>query len=300
MSKVGFVGVGVMGLPMARNLVEAGHQVRAFDLNRAAVETVGRDGAGVADSAEHVAEGAEFVITMLPTGEHVAEAVFGVGGIAGSLARDSLLIDMSTGLPAHFDATAERLESDGRSMIDAPVGRTSKEAEDGTLLIMVGGDPHDVERARPILECMGDTIVHCGSRGAGIRTKLVNNYLSIVSNVVVAEALAIAEGAGLDRDIAIEVLMGTTAGRGHLATTYPAKVLAGDLEPGFAVDLARKDLGLALQMSADSDTSRAMGVAALPFYDSAHHQGMGRLDWTTIYNLVRESRGPSRTAPRYA
>ncbi len=151
---------------------------------------------------------------------------------------------------------------------------------------MVGGETEDVERARPILECMGDTIIHCGPAGAGIRTKLVNNYLSIVSNVVVAEALALAEGAGLDRDTVIEVLMGTTAGRGHLATTYPAKVLAGDLDPGFMVDLARQDLGLALQMSADNGSSGAMGASALPFYDAAHHQGLGRRDWTAIYNLV--------------
>ena len=104
--------------------------------------------------------------------------------------------------------------------------------------------------------------------------------------LVVAEALALAEGAGLDRDTVIEVLMGTTAGRGHLGATYPAKVLAGDLEPGFMVDLALKDLGLALQMSADNGSSSAMGAAALPFYETAHHQGLGRRDWTAIYNLV--------------
>ena len=178
------------------------------------------------------------------------------------------------------------MRSGGHRAIDAPVGRTSKEAEEGTLLVMVGGETEDVERARPILDCMGDTIIHCGPSGAGIRTKLVNNYLSIVSNVVVAEALALAEGAGLDRDTVIEVLIGTTAGRGHLATTYPAKVLAGDLDPGFMVDLARKDLGLAIRMSADNGSSSAMGASALPFYDAVHHQGLGRRDWTAIYNLV--------------
>ena len=193
---------------------------------------------------------------------------------------------MSTGLPSDFDALAGRLRSDGKRVIDAPVGRTSKEAEEGTLLIMVGGEAEDVERAGPILECMGDTIIHCGPGGAGIRTKLVNNYLSIVSNVVVAEALALAEGAGLDRDTVIEVLMGTTAGRGHLGTTYPAKVLASDLEPSFMVDLARKDLGLAIQMSTDNGSSSAMGASVLPFYETAHHQGLGRRDWTPIYNLV--------------
>ena len=286
MSKVGFIGVGVMGMPMTLNLIGGGHRVRAFDIPPAALEAVGRRGAEVATSPKHAAEGPDFVITMLPTGEHVADAVLGPDGAAESLGDDSLLIEMSTGLPSHFDSLAERLRSGGHRAIDAPVGRTSKEAEEGTLLVMVGGEPEDVERARPILDCMGDTIIHCGPAGAGIRTKLVNNYLSIVSNVVVAEALALAEGAGLDRDTVIEVLMGTTAGRGHLATTYPAKVLAGDLDPGFMVDLARKDLGLAIQMSADNGSSGAMGASALPFYETAHHQGLGRRDWTAIYNLV--------------
>ena len=229
MSTVGFIGVGVMGMPMALNLMKGGHQVRAFDVSPIALEAMRDRGAETAVSAGEAAEGAEIVITMLPTGEHVADAIFGPQGVAGSLDRDGLLIDMSTGLPAHFDDTAQRLEALGKRVIYAPVGRTSREAEDGTLLIMVGGDSSDVQRARPVLECMGDTIIHCGPRGAGIRTKLVNNYLSIVSNVVVAEALSIAEAAGLDRDTVIEVLMGTTAGRGHLGTTYPAKVLVDDL-----------------------------------------------------------------------
>ncbi len=293
MSRVGFIGVGVMGMPMAANLLKGGYQVRAFDLDQARLEAIGRMGAQIADSPGQATESAAFVITMLPTGEHVAEAVFGPRGVAASLGRKSLLIDMSTGLPAHFDATAQRLAARGRRVIDAPVGRTSKEAEEGTLLIMVGGDPSDVERAQPVLACMGDPIIHCGPPGTGIRTKLVNNYLSIVSNVVVAETLALADGAGLDRDIVIEVLMGTTAGRGHLATTYPAKVLAGDLAPGFMIDLARKDLDLALRMSRDAGSSAAMGAAALPVYDSARHQGAGRLDWTAIYDLVRGQAGLS-------
>ena len=289
MSKVGFIGVGVMGMPMALNLIGRGHRVKAFDIVPEALATIGRRGAEVATSPGDAADGAEFVITMLPTGAHVAEAVFGADGAAASLGAGSLLVDMSTGLPGDFDALAERLDSAGRRAIDAPVGRTSKEAEEGTLLIMVGGDPDDVDRARPILECMGDTIIHCGPAGAGIRTKLVNNYLSIVSNVVVAEALAIAEGAGLDRDIVIDVLMGTTAGRGHLGTTYPAKVLAGDLEPGFMVDLARKDLRLALEMSSESDSPTVMGAASLPYYETAQKRGLGRKDWTAIYRMIRET-----------
>lgn len=287
MSDVGFIGLGVMGGPMARNLLRAGHRVRAFDVDPTALEAIRSRGAAAAGSSREAADGVEYVITMLPTGDHVAEAVFGRDGAAASLAANSLLIDMSTGLPAHFDAAAARLESMGRRMIDAPVGRTSDEAESGELLIMVGGYAADVKRARPILECMGDTIIHCGPPGTGIRTKLVNNYLSIVSNVVVAEALSIAESMGLDRDNVIEVLMGTTAGRGHLGTTYPAKVLAGDLAPGFMIDLARKDLALALQMAAGAPAARSMGAAALPAYDLARRHGLGRSDWTAVYELLR-------------
>ena len=286
MSRIGFIGVGVMGMPMALNLIHRGHRVRAFDIAADALAAIGRKGAETAASPKQAAEDADFVITMLPTGAHVTEAVFGTDGAAQALTHDSLLIDMSTGLPSDFDALVGRLRSDGRQAIDAPVGRTSKEAEEGTLLIMVGGEADQVEQARPVLECMGDTVIHCGPAGAGIRTKLVNNYLSIVSNVVVAEALAIGERAGLDRHTVIEVLMGTTAGRGHLATTYPAKVLAGDLQPGFMVDLAHKDLGLALRMSDENGSPSTMGASALPVYAAARSQGMGRLDWTAIYQMV--------------
>ncbi len=288
MDTVGFIGVGVMGMPMALNVMRNGYEVRVFDVDPVALESIRVQGAQAVGSPAEAAESASRVIMMLPTGEHVSEAVFGPRGVAASLQPDGLLIDMSTGLPAHFDTTAKRLEDLGITMIDAPVGRTSKEAENGTLLIMVGGDRTDVEMAHPVLESMGDTIIHCGPRGAGIRTKLVNNYLSIVSNVVVAEALGIAEASGLDTDTVIEVLMGTTAGRGHLATTYPSKVLAGDLDPGFMVDLALKDLRLALRMSDESGASGSMGVSALPFYENASDKGWGRMDWTSIYSLVRD------------
>ena len=291
MGRIGFIGVGVMGAPMARNLLRAGHRVSAFDTNSAALAAVVRDGAVKVGSAREAADGADYVITMLPTGRHVAEAVLGPEGLAEALDPAALLIDMSTGLPADFDATAESLAASGRRMIDAPVGRTSKDAEAGTLLVMAGGSPEEIERALPVLEILGDPVIHCGPRGAGIRTKLVNNYVSVVSNVVVAEALTLAEGEGLDRDLVIEVLMGTTAGQGHLATTYPAKVLADDLEPGFMIDLAHKDLGLAIGMGEAAGVAHGTGLAAIECYSAARDQGMGRLDWTAIYNLVRKSSG---------
>lgn len=295
MSKVGFIGIGVMGLPMARNLILGGHNVRVFDINPDALETMRQNGAELATSAKHAATAADFVITMLPNSEHVDAALFGPDGAAEMLGDHALIIDMSTVLPRMFDRMARRLEAKGKHIIDAPVGRTSKQAAEGTLLIMVGGEAEEVERARPLFECMGDTIIHCGPRGAGMRTKLVNNYLSIASNVLLAETLTFAECAGLDRELVIDVLMGTTAGQGHLGTTYPAKVLAGDLDPGFMIDLAHKDLGLALQMGVDAKMSLPMGAVAHEIYALAQNQGRGRQDWTSIYPAVREICGLDET-----
>lgn len=291
MSEVGFIGVGVMGRPMARNLLRGGHRVRAFDLNPAALDAARGSGAEAAGSARQAAEGAEFVITMLPRSEHVEAALFGPEGAADALEEGALAVDMSTVLPADFDRLADRVAEAGGSLIDAPVGRTSQHAEEGKLLIMAGGGDEEVERVRPLLECMGDTIVHCGPRGAGMRTKLINNYLSVVSNVVVAEALVAAERVGLDRDTVIGVLMGTTAGQGHLGTTYPAKALAGDLTPGFMVDLARKDLGLALQMGEAAGVRLSMGEAANGAYQTAQDRGRGAQDWTAVYRALQELHG---------
>ncbi len=287
MSKVGFIGTGVMGLPMARNLIKGGHTVSAYDLNPDALVTIRQDGGTVAASAKDAATGADFVITMLPNGEHVLAAMFGPDGALDGLAADALFVDMSTILPTVTDQIAARLGDAGRHMIDAPVGRTSQHAIDGTLLIMAGGETADIERARPLFECMGDTIIHCGPAGSGARMKLVNNYLAIAANVVTAEALTLAERSGLDRALAIEVMNGTTAGRGHLATTYPAKVLQGDLTPGFMVDLAHKDMGLALDLAAKLEVPLALGAVARQIYTIAQTQGRGRDDWTAILPTLR-------------
>ena len=156
---------------------------------------------------------------------------------------------------------------------------------------MAGGEESDVSAARPILECMGDTIIHCGPAGSGSRMKLINNYMSIACNVVTAEALTLAERSGLSRDLAIEVMMGTTAGQGHLATTYPAKVLKGDVTPGFMVDLAHKDMGLALDFAAHLKVPLPMGAAARQTYTQAQVQNRGRDDWTAILEAVRKLAG---------
>jgi 4-hydroxybutyrate dehydrogenase/sulfolactaldehyde 3-reductase len=291
MSRIGFIGVGTMGAPMATNLAKGGHAVRAFDVSAEAVAKLAGVGIAPASSAEDAACDVDFLITMLPNSQHVEAAAFGAGGFAAALPERALYIDMSTIAPAMTDSIGARLRERGRAMIDAPVGRQQSHAVAGKLLIMVGGDAGDVERAKPVLSLMGDTIVHCGGLGAGIRMKVVNNFMSIALNSLTSEALILAERSGLDPELARTVMLGTAAGQGHLGSTYPAKVLRGDLAPGFAVDLAYKDMGLASELADSLAVPIETGRAALRAYEQARQDGRGGQDWTAIHASARSRAG---------
>lgn len=291
MSRIGFIGVGTMGAPMAANLAKGGHAVRAFDINAEAVAKLAALGIEAASSPADAAGDADVLITMLPNSRHVEAAAFGPDGFADALPATALYIDMSTIAPAMTDSIGARLRERGRAMVDAPVGRQQSHAVAGKLLIMVGGDTGNVERARPILSLMGDTIVHCGDLGAGIRMKVVNNFMSIALNSLTSEALVLAERAGLDPELARTVMLGTAAGQGHLGSTYPAKVLQGDLAPGFAVDLAHKDMGLAFELADSLAVPIDTGRAALRAYEQARQDGRGGQDWTAIHASARARAG---------
>jgi 4-hydroxybutyrate dehydrogenase / sulfolactaldehyde 3-reductase len=206
---------------------------------------------------------------------------------------------MSTIAPTATDAIGARMAERGIAMLDAPVGRQQQHAIEGKLLIMVGGTEQDLERARPLLMLMGDTIIHCGRLGMGSRMKIVNNYMSITLNVLSAEALVLAERCGLDPELARRLMLGTAAGQGHFGTTYPAKVLQGDIDPGFMIDLAHKDLGLALDLAAEINAPAATGAVARQVHQLARTQGLGRMDWSAIYLVMRRLTGleekPRRT-----
>ncbi|MCB2053590.1 MAG: sulfolactaldehyde 3-reductase [Geminicoccaceae bacterium] len=288
MARIAFLGLGVMGAPMARNLAAGGHAVTGFDVDSRALRAAG---VATADSAAEAARDAEIVITMLPKGEHVKAALFGDRGASSTLPAGAMIIDMSTVQPLETDEIARAALERGHRFVDAPVGRSSQHAIDGTLLIMAGGEAADVEAARPVLALMGDPIVHCGGRGTGARAKIVNNYMSIVSNVVVAESLVLAEASGLDRQVAIDICRGTTAGQGHLNTTWPAKVLKGDTSPGFMIDLAHKDLLIGLELAARLGAPSACGAAARPVYEIARAKGRGRDDWTAMLEVLQGEGG---------
>jgi 4-hydroxybutyrate dehydrogenase/sulfolactaldehyde 3-reductase len=286
--RIGFIGTGTMGAPMASNIARGGHEVTAFDLNTEALQKLTPVNIRPASSARDAATGKDIVISMLPNSQHVEDLVFGNDGIADVLAPDGLYIDMSTIAPIVTQSISDRLRQRGLAMVDAPVGRQQQHAVEGKLLIMVGGREEDVARAKPILELMGDTIIHCGPSGAGGAMKIVNNFMSITLNLVSAEALLLAEKAGLDIDLARQVMLGTVAGQGHFGTTYPAKVLKGDLEPGFMIDLAHKDLRLAIDYAATLNSPLDTGALAEQRYGEASRNGRGRQDWTALYHYLRQ------------
>lgn len=290
MTQIAFIGLGTMGLPMARNLLRGGHGVTGFDLHAAALERHREQGGAAAASAAEAARGAEVVFTMLPTGTDVHHALFAAAGAAETMAPGALLIDMSTVHPRESDAVRAGLAERTVAMIDAPVGRTSVHAHSGELLIMAGAESADLERARPLLELLG-SIVDCGGPGRGARLKIVNNFMSIGLNALTAEALTLAEASGVDVALAIEVMAGTAAGRGHMQTTYPDKVLSGDLTPAFMLALAVKDLRLALDWGEEVEVPLDTGRAALAGYLQALDAGRGSLDWTALYDFWRERAG---------
>lgn len=281
MARIGFVGLGQMGGAMSRNLVKAGHSLRVYDLDPAAVAAVAAAGAEPAANGREAARGAEVVFTILPVGAIVEAAVLGPDGIAEGLAPGSLLVDMSTILPEETRRIGARLREQGVAMVDAPVGRTSAHAVTGTSTFMVGGEPADVERVRPLLMAMGESVTHCGPLGAGAMMKLVNNYISAVVNLATAEGMAMGLAAGIPLETMAEVISQTPAGQGHIRTTWPKKALIDDPSPAFMLDLASKDLGLALDSAARLKVPLHTGAAARQVYAIAQAQGHGREDWTT-------------------
>ncbi len=288
MQKIGFVGLGQMGGAMSRNLVKAGHSLQVYDLDEAAVASVVEAGAAAAESPAAAAAGAEIVFTMLPIGAIVEQACFGPDGIAEGIAEGAVVVDMSTILPAETKRIGMRLAEQGVGMVDAPVGRTSAHAVAGTSTFMVGGKAADIERVRPLLMAMGEQVTVCGPLGAGATMKLVNNYISAVVNLATAEGLAMGEKAGLDLEIMAEVLSHTPAGRGHITTTWPEKALKDDPSPAFMLDLATKDLGLAVDLAANLKVPLATGAVSRQLYQVAQARGHGREDWTTgIYRTLK-------------
>ncbi len=291
MKTIGFIGLGAMGRPMARNVLKGGFTLRVHDIVPEAVEALRAAGAEVRSSPREVARDADAVITMLPDSPDVEAVLLGPDGVAAGARAGTYVIDMSTIDPSTSKRVGQTLRARGCRFVDAPVGRTAAHAEAGTLLVMIGGEPADVRAVEPLLRTMGSDLVHCGPPGSGIAMKVVNNYLSCSASVLTAECLVLGVKAGLDLETMLRVMTGTAAKTAHLEMTYPAKAFRGDFTPGFLIDLAHKDLGLALRLGAEERVPLAMGAVAREIYSDARAQGKGRLDYTGIVTLLEERAG---------
>ncbi|HVO87996.1 MAG TPA: NAD(P)-dependent oxidoreductase [Casimicrobiaceae bacterium] len=285
---IAFIGLGVMGGPMARNLAAAGFRLAVFDQLPAAVQRLSDTSCHPAGGPADAARDADVTITMLPTTHEVREVLLGSGGAARAMRANGLVIDMSTGSAVESDALARDLRAIGLRHLDAPVGRSPREAVSGKLLVMAGGDATDVEEARPLFEAMADTIVHVGPSGSGIRLKLVNNYMSMVTMVLTGEALMFAAKLGLDRRTVVDVLSTTAAGRGQLLTNFPRKVLAGDITPDFPLRMGYKDLNLALDLAASVGAPLGLGAYAREMYALAKSWGRSEQDCTAMLLLLED------------
>jgi 3-hydroxyisobutyrate dehydrogenase len=293
MARIGFVGLGHMGLPMARNLAVKGHAVRGFDLSPAAMQAAAEAGIAAAASAAEAAAGAEFVITMLPAGAHVRDVWLGRGGMAAASDAGAVLLDCSTiDVVTAREVTAEV----GRPMLDAPVSGGTMGAENATLTFMVGGEDAAFGRARPILEAMGRSIVHCGASGAGQAAKLCNNMLLAIGMIGTCEAFILAEKLGLSHAALFEVAS-QSSGQCWSLTTYcpvpgpvPSSPANRDYRPGFAAALMLKDLGLSQQAAEQAGAATPLGATALDLYRRFASLGGGETDFSGIIRLLRDSR----------
>jgi 4-hydroxybutyrate dehydrogenase/sulfolactaldehyde 3-reductase len=286
MEKIGFIGLGRMGKPMAANLLKKGFKLVVSDLNADAVKDLVALGASAGASTAQIARECGIVITMLPSSVEVEEVALGKDGIFAHAAKGSVLMDMSTIDPLATDRLQAAAVSRGLTVVDAPVGRLAEHADRGESLFMVGASDADFARVKPLLDAMGTLVYHCGPVGTGGRTKLVNNYMAITLCQVNAEALALSQRFGLDITRTLKVLYGTSANNGQLRMNFPNKVLVGDTTPGFTIDLAHKDLALVVGAAEAGKVPMPVASAVLGSFSRAREAKYGRIDFSGMADVI--------------
>jgi len=292
--KIGFVGLGHMGAPMARNLLKAGHSLVVYDVVQRNVDALKAAGAAAAQSAARAADAAELVITMLPSSPHVKTVYLGNDGVLAGVAPDVTLIDSSTIDPHTAREVAVLAAQHGNPMADAPVSGGTGGAEAGTLTFMVGGDAGVFEKIAPVLRHMGKNIVHCGESGTGQVAKICNNLLLGISMIGVSEAMNLGVALGIDAKV-LAGIVNTSSGRCWSSDTYnpypgvmenvPA---ARGYTGGFGADLMLKDLGLAVDAAKLSKQPVVLGALAQQLYQMFSAQGAGGQDFSAIINLYKQ------------
>ena len=292
MERIGFVGTGIMGAPMARNAMKAGFAVTVTNRTLARAEPLAKDGATVVKTPREVAEGSDIVVTMVPNTPHVDEAVFGPDGVVAGAREGLLLIDMSTISPSATREFAERAATNKPPFrtLDAPVSGGELGAIEARLSIMIGGDAADVERAMPLFEALGKTIVHIGDHGAGQACKLANQIAVALNNLGVSEALVFAASQGIDLEKTRQVIAGG-AGSSWAMQNFAPKILAGDFRPGFMIDLQQKDLRLVLDNAYAGHVSLPGAALVHELYNALQRDGGGREGNLALIKVIERLSG---------
>jgi 3-hydroxyisobutyrate dehydrogenase len=293
LARIGFIGLGNMGLPMARNLIKAGHQVTGFDVAKSGLDGLVAGGGVAATAAAQVCTGADVVITMLPAGEHVRAVYLGDSGVVASAPSTALLIDSSTIDVGSARAVATAAAARGLAMIDAPVSGGVGGAQGGTLTFMVGGPDAAFARAKPVLEAMGKTIVHAGGAGNGQAAKICNNMILGISMIAVSEAFVLAEKIGLDAQKLFDIAS-KASGQCWSLTSYcpvpgpvPASPANRDYQAGFTAAMMLKDLKLAQEAARTADVATPLGAEAAALYALYSAQGKSAEDFSGIIRFLR-------------
>lgn len=294
--KIGFIGLGNMGGPMALNLVKAGHQLSVFDLVPASVQKLTEAGAkAFASPAEVAAQDIDILVTMLPASAHVRSVYLGENGILSTVKNTVLLIDSSTIDPQTARDVSAAAQKQGNAMVDAPVSGGTGGAQAGTLTFMVGGSEEDFNRAKPVLENMGKNIVYCGGTGNGQVAKIANNMLLGISMLGTAEAMNLGVSLGMDPKI-LAGIINTSSGRcwsSEVYNPYPGVVetapASREYTGGFGADLMLKDLGLATEAAKSAKAPVALGATAQQLYQTFSNLGHGGLDFSAIIKMLQKS-----------
>jgi 2-hydroxy-3-oxopropionate reductase len=286
--KIGFIGLGIMGGPMAKNLMEAGHELVLYNRTREKAEELAKEAsADVAGSPREVAEQSDVLITMLPDSPQVREVLVGEDGVLEGLKEGALVVDMSTISPVVTEELAEKVKETGASMLDAPVSGGDVGAIEGTLSIMVGGSEDDFERVKPLFDVMGKTVTHVGPVGAGQVVKAANQIVVALTIEAVSEALVLGSRGGVSPEKILDVLGGGLAGN-KVMEVKREKFLSHKFDPGFRSELHHKDLGIAL--AAGREYGVALPVTAIvdQMLLSMRQKGWGGEDHSALLRIIED------------
>lgn len=293
MKSVAFAGLGAMGKPIAKNLLQAGYSVTVFDICQEVVQELISQGAQGAASPKEAASGKDIIFMSLPNAAIVEDVLLQEAGLLAGSHQGQIIIDLSSVTPGHTQKVAKLAGAKGVHYLDAPVSGGVAGASAGTLTIMVGGEAAVLEDCRELLQVIGKKIYHVGPVGAGDTMKLVNNLLLGINMVAVTEALALGVKAGLDPNTMLEVIS-VSSGRSYaLEAKVPGFILQGSFEPGFAIDLQHKDLAMAIQTAAELGMPLKVGNIAQVVYEEAQAKGLGRKDISAVITLLEELVGIS-------